>query len=183
MSALGPGADVGLDEAQTLVLLAVVGFALLGLIDDLLGKGQIKAAYAIAEKCGVAMSEVQSLFVERATQLLTLGLYDEAASTIAITEASGALAWYQTLDTYAGKQMTIVASTESGSGYDLYARLVARHLGRHIPGQPLIVPRNMPGAGSRSAATWVHNIAPRDGTVLATATSNARLVESAKALR
>jgi tripartite-type tricarboxylate transporter receptor subunit TctC len=72
-------------------------------------------------------------------------------------------------DFFRGKKIDLVIGYSPGGTYDLYARLVARHLGRHIPGNPLIVPRNMPGAGSRTAVTYVANIAPRDGTVLATA--------------
>jgi tripartite-type tricarboxylate transporter receptor subunit TctC len=70
---------------------------------------------------------------------------------------------------YRGKQIDLVIGYSSGGTYDLYARLVARHLGNFIPGNPRIVPRNMPGAGSRSAAAWVYNVAPRNGLVLATA--------------
>ena len=53
-----------------------------------------------------------------------------------------------------------------GGGYDLSARLVAQHLSEFIPGKPVIVPRNMPGAGSIAAAEYVYNIAPKDGTVM-----------------
>ena len=80
---------------------------------------------------------------------------------------------------YRGRKIDLVIGYSPGGTYDLYARLVARHLGRHIPGRPLIVPRNMPGAGSRTAATWVYNIAPRDGTVLATADQSLSLQQAA----
>lgn len=50
-----------------------------------------------------------------------------------------------------------------GGGYDLYARTVARHLTKHIPGNPVFVPQNMPGAGSRVAANWLYNVAAKDG--------------------
>jgi tripartite-type tricarboxylate transporter receptor subunit TctC len=70
---------------------------------------------------------------------------------------------------YRGKQIDLVIGYSSGGTYDLYARLVARHLGNFIPGKPRIVPRNMPGAGSRAAATWVYKVAPRNGLVIATA--------------
>ena len=70
---------------------------------------------------------------------------------------------------YRGRKIDMVIGYSPGGTYDLYARLVARHLGHYLPGNPLIVPRNMPGAGSRTAATYVASIAPRDGTVLATA--------------
>jgi tripartite-type tricarboxylate transporter receptor subunit TctC len=55
-----------------------------------------------------------------------------------------------------------------GGGYDLYGRLVARYLGRHIPGQPTIVPQNREGAGSMRAAIYIYNAAPKDGTVIGT---------------
>ena len=82
-------------------------------------------------------------------------------------------------DFYRGKKIDLIIGYSSGGTYDLYARLVARHLGSHIPGRPLIVPRNMPGAGSRTAATWVANLAPRDGTVLATADQSLSLQQAA----
>jgi tripartite-type tricarboxylate transporter receptor subunit TctC len=82
-------------------------------------------------------------------------------------------------DFYRGKKIDLIIGYSPGGTYDLYARLVARHLGRHIPGRPLIVARNMPGAGSRTAATWIANIAPRDGTVLATADQSLSLQQAA----
>src|SRR5436305_15347968 len=82
-------------------------------------------------------------------------------------------------DFYRGKQLEMVIGYSPGGTYDLYARLVARYLGNYIPGKPIIVPRNMPGAGSRAAANWVYNIAPRDGTVLATADQSLSLQQAA----
>jgi hypothetical protein len=82
-------------------------------------------------------------------------------------------------DFYRGKKIDMIIGYSSGGTYDLYARLVARYLGNYIPGKPLIVPRNMPGAGSRAAANWVYNIAPRDGTVLATADQSLSLQQAA----
>ena len=72
-------------------------------------------------------------------------------------------------DFYRGKKLDMIIGYSSGGTYDLYARLVARYLGNYIPGKPLIVPRNMPGAGSRAATKWVYSVGPKDGTVLATA--------------
>ena len=69
---------------------------------------------------------------------------------------------------FAGKRIQLMIGWEVGGGYDIYARLLARHLGKHIPGNPAIVPQNMPGAGSRQAANWLYNIAPKDGTAIAT---------------
>jgi tripartite-type tricarboxylate transporter receptor subunit TctC len=71
-------------------------------------------------------------------------------------------------DFYKGKTVTIVVGTEAGTGFDLYARALARHLGRHIPGNPAIVVQNMVGASGIAATNWLYNVAPRDGTVLAT---------------
>ena len=82
-------------------------------------------------------------------------------------------------DFYRGKKLDMIIGYSSGGTYDLYARLVARYLGNYIPGKPLIVPRNMPGAGSRAAANWVYNIAPKDGTVLATADQSLSLQQAA----
>ncbi len=68
---------------------------------------------------------------------------------------------------YKGKSVELQIGYSVGGGYDLYARLVARHLGRHIPGNPAIVPMNMAGAGSLRLANWLYTVAPRDGSVIA----------------
>lgn len=71
-------------------------------------------------------------------------------------------------DFYRGRKMEMVIGYSPGGNYDLYARLIARMLGDHIPGNPSIIPRNMPGGGSRIAAAWLSSLAPKDGTALAT---------------
>jgi tripartite-type tricarboxylate transporter receptor subunit TctC len=76
-------------------------------------------------------------------------------------------------DYYAGKSIDLLIGAAPGGGYDIYARVLARHLGRHIPGQPAIVPKNMPGAGSARAAGFVSTIAPKDGTAIAAVTPGA----------
>ncbi len=68
---------------------------------------------------------------------------------------------------YAGKSIELLVGAPPGGGYDIYGRVVARHIGRHIPGNPNIVPQNTPGAGSARAAGFIANIAPKDGTVIA----------------
>jgi tripartite-type tricarboxylate transporter receptor subunit TctC len=70
-------------------------------------------------------------------------------------------------DFYKGKRVNLVIGYGTGGGYDVYARLLGRFIGDHIPGKPTIVPQNMPGAGSRGAANWLYNVAPKDGTVIA----------------
>lgn len=69
---------------------------------------------------------------------------------------------------YAGKQVRLLIGYSAGGGYDTYARLLARHLGKHIPGNPTVVPQNMPGAGSLRLANFLYNVAPKDGTVIGT---------------
>jgi tripartite-type tricarboxylate transporter receptor subunit TctC len=69
-------------------------------------------------------------------------------------------------DFYRGKSISMVIATSPGGDYDLGARLLARHIGRHIPGEPAIIPRNMPGAVGVQAANWLATVAPRDGTVI-----------------
>jgi tripartite-type tricarboxylate transporter receptor subunit TctC len=70
-------------------------------------------------------------------------------------------------DFYRGKRVNFVIGYGTGGGYDIYARLFVRFIGEHIPGNPTVVPQNMPGAGSRRAANWLYAVAPKDGTVLA----------------
>jgi len=66
-------------------------------------------------------------------------------------------------DFYRGKTVTMVIGYPPAGANDVYARMVARHIGRHIPGNPNVVPRNMPGAGSLIAANHIFNVAPKDG--------------------
>lgn len=68
---------------------------------------------------------------------------------------------------YKGQQVRIIVGYATGGGYDVYGRLVARHLGRHIPGNPNVIVQNMPGAGSLRAVNFLANNAPKDGTVIA----------------
>src|SRR5690349_178476 len=71
-------------------------------------------------------------------------------------------------DFYRSKPLTIVVGHETGTGFDLYARLLARHLGRHVPGEPQVLVQNMVGASGLTAANWLYNVAPKDGSVLMT---------------
>jgi len=70
-------------------------------------------------------------------------------------------------DYYAGKSIDLLIGAPPGGGYDIYARALARHYGRHIPGQPTIVAKNMPGAASARAAGFISTLAPKDGTAIA----------------
>jgi len=68
-------------------------------------------------------------------------------------------------DFYKGKQIQVLVGYGPGGGYDVYARLLARHMGKYIPGNPSLVVQNMPGAASLIAANFIYVRAPRDGTV------------------
>jgi len=69
-------------------------------------------------------------------------------------------------DYYAGRTIEFIVGGDSGGGYDVYARAVARHLAQHIPGKPTIVVKNMPGAGSTRAGIYISTVAPKDGSSL-----------------
>src|SRR5215831_3872500 len=69
-------------------------------------------------------------------------------------------------DFYKGKQIRFVIRTPPGGDYDQYTRLLARFMGRHIPGNPSLIPVNMPGGGGITAANYMAQVAPRDGTVI-----------------
>ena len=72
-------------------------------------------------------------------------------------------------DFYRGRTVELVVGTAPGGGYDLYGRLIGRAIGKHIPGAPVVIVKNMPGAGHLKMTNWLYNAAPRDGTVMATA--------------
>jgi len=78
------------------------------------------------------------------------------------TDSAGAQSQF-----YQGKTITIVVGSSTGGGYDLWARVLARHLGKHIPGNPSILVQNMPGAASIVAANYLYNVAKPDGLTLA----------------
>jgi tripartite-type tricarboxylate transporter receptor subunit TctC len=71
-------------------------------------------------------------------------------------------------DKFKGKNFEVIVGYDTGGGYDIYARALARHIGRHLPGNPNVIVKNMPGATTRTAANFLYNIAPKDGTVIAT---------------
>lgn len=85
-----------------------------------------------------------------------------------LSAGAGAAQAQAVKEMYAGKTIEMIIGFSAGGGYDTPARFLARFMESHIPGTPKIVPRNMPGGGSRTAAGYVFNVAPKDGTVLAT---------------
>lgn len=91
----------------------------------------------------------------------------KALATLACMLTAPALA-DPVADFYTNKTVNLYIGYSAGGGYDIYARLLARHYGKQIPGKPTVVPQNMPGAGSLKAATYLYSVAARDGTAIAT---------------
>ena len=85
------------------------------------------------------------------------------AAAFMVVAVSGARA-QSPADFYKGKTIDLYIGYSVGGGYDLYARFLARHMGKHIPGNPTVLPKNMEGAGSLRLANWLYNVAPKDGT-------------------
>ncbi len=85
-----------------------------------------------------------------------------AASVVPHPAAAAAVAEF-----YKDRTLSLVVGHETGTGFDTYARVLARHLSRHVPGTPSIVVQNMVGASGIAAANWLYNAAPKDGTVVA----------------
>ena len=84
----------------------------------------------------------------------------------ALLVPSAALAQDAVAQFYKGRQITVIVGSSAGGGYDIYARLLARHLPKHMPGNPSVLVSNMPGAGSNTAAAHLFNVAAKDGTVI-----------------
>jgi tripartite-type tricarboxylate transporter receptor subunit TctC len=80
----------------------------------------------------------------------------------------GARAAETAAPTFHGRTVDVYTGYTVGGGYDLYARLLARHIGRHLPGNPTVVPKNMEGAASIRFANWLYSVAPKDGTAFGT---------------
>ena len=93
----------------------------------------------------------------RAVGALVLGLWSVAAGRAD-----------SVADFYRGRTVEVYVGYSTGGGYDIYARMLARHMGRFIPGNPTLLPKNMEGAGSLRLANWLANAAPRDGTAFGT---------------
>jgi tripartite-type tricarboxylate transporter receptor subunit TctC len=98
-----------------------------------------------------------------------------AVLALALMPASAAPAQDAVAQFYRGKQINLIIGTSAGGGYDTYARLLARRFGNYIPGNPSVVPQNMPGAGSNKAAGFIYSIAPKDGTAVGAIFSGAIL--------
>src|SRR3954465_4526393 len=84
----------------------------------------------------------------------------------AIVAPHCALAQDSVAQFYRGKQINLYVGSTAGGGYDSYARLLARKFSSYIPGNPVIVPQNMPGAGSNKLPGYIYSVAPKDGTAI-----------------
>jgi tripartite-type tricarboxylate transporter receptor subunit TctC len=92
------------------------------------------------------------------------GLRSLLVATLMVLAAPMAHAQQSVADFYKGRTIDLYIGYSVGGAYDLYARYLARHLGKHIPGNPNVVPKNMEGAGSLRLANWLYNVGPKEGT-------------------
>src|SRR5262249_40985022 len=99
---------------------------------------------------------------------MMLGILRATAAAIVWAMAVAAAPAQDVADFYKGKNVELYIGYSVGGGYDLWARVLARHIGRHIPGNPTIVVKNMEGAGSLRLANWLYRIGPKDGSVFGT---------------
>ncbi|HXF90063.1 MAG TPA: hypothetical protein VNK48_17070 [Xanthobacteraceae bacterium] len=101
------------------------------------------------------------------------GLVFIAGSILAMAGVAPAAA--QPAEPYAGKTVAVIIGFGPGGGYDTWGRLVARHIGKHLPGKPTVIAQNMPGGGSYVAASHLFSVAPKDGTVFGLISRDAAL--------
>ena len=95
-------------------------------------------------------------------------LFHSYAALAFLTLFSGAAFAQTAADKFKSKPFEVIVGYDTGGGYDIYARALARHIGKHLPGNPTVIVKNMPGAQTRTAANYIYNIAPKDGTVIGT---------------
>src|SRR5438067_4275370 len=106
---------------------------------------------------------------------MTTFLFRASVAGLCFIAATSSVRADAVADFYKGKSLSLIAGFPPGGGYDTYVRILARHYGRFIPGQPLILPSNMPGAGSLSAANQIYARAAPDGLTLAMFASSAAM--------
>ena len=108
----------------------------------------------------------------------TLGAAALSLSLATLISATPAFAADE--DFFKGKTITVYIGFSPGGTYDLFGRMVARFIGKQIPGNPTVVASNMPGAGSFTASNWLYRIAPKDGTALGTVSQTLAIDEALK---
>src|SRR5436189_6214001 len=99
-----------------------------------------------------------------------------AALVVAILTWAASARAQDVAESYKRNRINLIVSYGPGGGYDVYARVLARHMSKHIPGNPTIVVQNMPGAGSLRGTNFIYNVAPRDGTAFGTFARNMALL-------
>src|ERR1700716_1905866 len=100
---------------------------------------------------------------------MSIGIFARGATLALLAACSTSAARAQNpAEFYKGKTVDLYIGYTVGGGYDVYARLLARHLGKYIPGNPTVIPKNMDGAASMRLANWLYAAAPKDGTALGT---------------
>jgi tripartite-type tricarboxylate transporter receptor subunit TctC len=102
------------------------------------------------------------------------GIMNRTLRMLRVALCAAAVLWFtaapaqDTTTTFKDKTVDIYTGYTVGGGYDLYTRLLARHIGKYLPGNPTVVPKNMEGAASIRFANWLYNVAPKDGTAFGT---------------
>src|SRR6516164_4125877 len=99
---------------------------------------------------------------------MTLGMLARLTMVAAAFSLASVAQAQSPADFYKGRNVELYIGYSVGGGYDLYARVLARHIGSHIPGNPTIVVKNMEGAGSLRLANWLYRVGPKDGSVIGT---------------
>src|SRR5205814_5238714 len=99
-----------------------------------------------------------------------------AALVVAILTLAASARAQDVAEFYKRNRINLIVSYGPGGGYDVYARVLARHMSKHIPGNPPIIIQNMPGAGSLRGTNFIYNVAPKDGTVFGTFARNMPLL-------
>jgi tripartite-type tricarboxylate transporter receptor subunit TctC len=118
--------------------------------------GPHSPALSVGSRLSLRSAGMTNREFNAASRLQFCSMLTAIAGALASTPAHAA-------DYYAGKTLEFVVGADAGGGYDIYARTVARHLARHIPGSPNIIVKNMPGAGSTRAGVYIGTVAPKDG--------------------
>jgi hypothetical protein len=107
------------------------------------------------------------MMLQHSLRVLRYAAIVMSAAAIVVCASAPASAQQSVASFYAGKQVSLIVGSSAGGGYDHLARITARHLGKHIPGNPTVIVQNMPAAGSLVATNHIANTAARDGTVIA----------------
>jgi tripartite-type tricarboxylate transporter receptor subunit TctC len=94
----------------------------------------------------------------------SFGAFERSARAVALAAVLATTAQAQTpAEFYKGKTIEVYIGTSAGGGYDAYSRILSRHMGRHLPGNPVLVPKNMTGGGGIRLADFLYNAAPGAG--------------------